>query len=41
MTGQSQDANPFHISSGAQDGRQVVSPEGELDLTTSRCWRSG
>lgn len=34
MTGQSQDANPFHITSGAQDGRQVVFPEGELDLTT-------
>lgn len=25
---------PFDISIAAQDGRQVVTPEGELDLTT-------
>jgi len=35
MTGQGQDASPFHISTGAQDGRQVVIPEGELDLATA------
>ncbi len=34
MTGPSQDASPFHISTGAQDGRQVITPEGELDLIT-------
>ncbi len=27
-------ATPFHISSGAQDGRQLITPEGELDLVT-------
>ena len=34
MTGHSQDASRFHISTGAQDGRQVITPEGELDLVT-------
>lgn len=34
MTDPSQDASPFHISTGAQDGRQVITPQGELDLIT-------
>lgn len=34
MTYQTQDVSPFHISTGAQNGRQVVIPEGELDLVT-------
>ena len=32
MTGQSRNASPFHISAGTQDGRQVITPDGELDL---------
>jgi len=35
MTGQTQDASPFYISTGVQDGRQVITPEGELDLVTA------
>jgi anti-sigma B factor antagonist len=34
MTAQSQDTNAFHISIGAHDGWEVVTPEGELDLVT-------
>jgi anti-sigma B factor antagonist len=34
MTDESQDTSPFYISTAAQDGRQVVIPEGELDLNT-------
>ncbi len=34
MAGQSQGASPFEISTLAQKGGQVITPEGELDLTT-------
>jgi anti-sigma B factor antagonist len=30
----SQDTTPFDISTAVQDGRQIVTPTGELDLTT-------
>lgn len=35
MTQQSDDTTPFHISTVARDGGQIVTPEGELDLTTA------
>lgn len=34
MAGESQGASPFEISTVAQKGGQVITPEGELDLTT-------
>ena len=34
MSDQGQDTIPFHISTAGRDGRQVVTPDGELDLTT-------
>jgi anti-sigma B factor antagonist len=34
MRRQSEDTTPFDISTAAQDGRLLVTPEGELDLTT-------
>jgi stage II sporulation protein AA (anti-sigma F factor antagonist) len=34
MTDQSPRASPFHVSAGTRDGWQVISPEGELDLST-------
>jgi anti-sigma B factor antagonist len=34
MTQQSDDATPFHVSAAKQDGREVLTPEGELDLIT-------
>lgn len=34
MTAQSQDTSPFHISTRVEDGRQVITPDGELDLVT-------
>jgi anti-sigma B factor antagonist len=35
MTGQGEDTSPFRVSTGTQDGRQVITPEGELDLVTA------
>lgn len=35
MTQPGDDTTPFRISTVAQDGRQVVTPEGELDLTAA------
>jgi len=35
MTSQSEDTTPFAIATAARDGWQVVTPEGELDLTTA------
>jgi anti-anti-sigma factor len=35
MADQSEDTTPLHISTAVQDGRQVVTPEGELDLITA------
>jgi anti-sigma B factor antagonist len=35
MTGQSEDTGPFRISTSTQDSRQVITPEGELDLVTA------
>jgi anti-anti-sigma factor len=34
MRSQSEDTAPFDISTATEDGRQVVTPKGELDLTT-------
>ncbi len=34
MARQSEDTAPFDILTATQDGRQVVTPVGELDLTT-------
>lgn len=34
MTDQTDDATPFRILTATQNGRQLVTPEGELDLTT-------
>jgi anti-anti-sigma factor len=34
MTSERQDARPFRIVISVEDGRQVITPEGELDLLT-------
>ena len=35
MTGEGEDTSSFRVSTGTQDGRQVITPEGELDLVTA------
>jgi hypothetical protein len=34
MTSERQDTRPFRIVISVEDGRQVITPEGELDLLT-------